>query len=375
MTINFVKLLTTGNRRPSMSTMHTTNADLLMFSKWSPFGLGATFLGLYIAHKLWHVLLFCYVYIRPKSSVKLRYGSDHSNNIYAVVTGAGSGIGLEIVCKLLEDNVNVIAVSLPIDRKNFISRTGNLVNQTKCHFVGIDILDGVTKAVEKVLKHVKEIENIRGEGIDGRILINCVGISNNFPKLFVEHSSSEIKNLMDINLNFTLCLTNSILNSVLNKNKQRGVVFVSSQAGALPGSPLVPLYGCGKAALIHFAKTLQAEEALSNENNLLDVMVAIPGYVNSGKTPAWINLKKTTTRSNNTKKGNFGLGVASPKYIAHSILGNLGYGYPVVLNPYFVHGIQFALLKLCFPESLVQRLSFNELNPVRINKLNEKKRS
>ena len=65
--------------------------------------------------------IFCYVYIRPKSSVKLRYGSDHSNNIYAVVTGAGSGIGLEIVCKLLEDNVNVIAVSLPTDRKNFIS--------------------------------------------------------------------------------------------------------------------------------------------------------------------------------------------------------------------------------------------------------------
>eukprot|EP00944_MAST-04C_sp_MAST-4C-sp1_P003056 g3056.t1 len=358
--------------------MYTRNADLLMYNIWSPFGLGEIFLGLYIAHKLWRVLCFCHVYIRPKSSVKLRYGSDESNNIYAVVTGAGSGIGLEIVCKLLEDNVNVIAVSLPTDRKDFMIHTGNLVEQrhlkSKCHFVGIDILDGVTKGVEKVLKHVKEIKKIRGEEIDGRILINCVGISNNFPKLFVEHSSSEITNLMDINLNFSLCLTNSILNSVLNKNKQRGVVFVSSQAGALPGSPLVPLYGCGKAALIHFAKSLQAEEALSNEKNLLDVMVAIPGYVDSGKTPAWINLKKTT-RSNTTKKGRFGLGVASPKYIAHSILGNLGYGYPVVLSPYFVHGIQFALLKLCFPEFLVQRLSFNELNPVRINKLNEEKRS
>lgn len=352
------------------------NPGLLIHNIWSPLGLSAIFVALYIAHKLFCVLQFFGVYIRPNSSVKLRYGSDQSNNIYAVVTGAGSGIGLEIVCKLLEENVNVIAVSLPTDRKNFITHTGKLIKQhhlnSKCYFVGIDILDGVTKGVERVLKEVNVIKNKEGE-FDGRILINCVGVSNNVPKLFVEHSSNEIKNLMDINLNFTLCLTNAVLNNVLNKSKQRGVVFVSSQAGALPGSPLVPLYGCSKAALIHLAKSLQAEESLSNEKKLLDVMVAIPGYVNSGKTPAWINSKKAA-RSIANKKSSFGLGVASPKFIAHAILGNLGYGYPVVLSPYFVHGIQFAFLNLCFPEFLVQHLSFNELNPVRINKLDEKKK-
>ena len=56
------------------------------------------------------------------------------------------------------------------------------------------------------------------------------------------------------------------------------------------------------------------------------------------------------------KNNNFNFGIASPRFIAHSILGNLGYNYPIVLSPYIIHGIQFAILDSFVPEYIIQLL-------------------
>ena len=63
---------------------------------------------------------FMFAYWRPYINIKKRYGADKANNrTYALVSGAGTGIGLEIVCKLLMENINVIATSLPRDKNDF----------------------------------------------------------------------------------------------------------------------------------------------------------------------------------------------------------------------------------------------------------------
>ena len=97
---------------------------------------------------------------------------------------------------------------------------------------------------------------------------------------------------------------------------------------------------------------IKAEDEFSNTKRPMDILVAIPGYVNSGNTPNW------------KKNNNSSIGIASPRFIAHSILGNLGYNYPTLLSPYIIHGIQFAILDALVPEYIIQLLSFYELNSV-----------
>ena len=310
------------------------------------------FIFFIIYPKLIHFMNFMFAYWRPYINIKKRYGADKPNNrTYALVSGAGTGIGLEIVCKLLMENINVIATSLPRDKNDFnktvkcLIKENNLTSQV--HFIGIDIIaKGAVSSASDLLEKLDAFFN--ANSIDLQILINCVGISNDYPKKFMDHEMKEIENLLNINLNFTVVLTNLILKKYFDYDKQCGVVFVSSQAGALPGSPLVPIYGCCKAALIHLGKTIKAEDEFSNTKKPIDVLIAIPGYVNSGKTPIWTNTKN-------------GFGIASPRFIAHSILGNLGYNSPIVFSPYIVHGIQFAILDSWLSDYIIQMLSWNEL--------------
>ena len=267
------------------------------------------------------------------------------------------------------ENINVIATSLPQHEESFLLTTSifleknNLVS--KCYFIGADITKGAQRSMNII---TKKIDNLResvakDKKLSLQILVNNVGLSNNYPKTFIEHETFEIENLLSINLLFTTILTNCVMKKYFNYDKQCGTIFVSSQAGALPGSPLVPLYGCCKAALIHLGKSIEAEDKFSNTKRTMDVLVAIPGYVASGKTPNWIKMK------NENKIDRGSIGVATPYFIANSIMNNLGYSYPMVLSPYIIHGIQFAFLETFLPEYVIQLLSFHELNPVRLKRI------
>lgn len=159
----------------------------------------------------------------------------------ALVTGASSGIGLEISKKLLNLGYNVLGVArnfnnTSIDNPSFKKLEFDLTNFSQ---------------YESFFKPFKNSQ-------DFYILINCAGIG-----LFGLHEELKIKNLLGmLNLNFIspILLTNIFLRD-LKKNK--GFIFNISSITALQDSPLASAYSASKAGLSHFGNSLFAESRKS----------------------------------------------------------------------------------------------------------------
>merc|ERR1711969_510733 len=124
--------------------------------------------------------------------------------------------------------------------------------------------------------------------------------------------------MLAINLRFPARLTLALLPGMLARARAQprrrcGVLIVSSQAGAMPGSPFVAPYGSAKAGLCHLARTLACEHEADIRAGRLDLTCYIPGYVAAGRSPAIA--KKTRV-----------FGMVTPARLARDALAKLGCG-------------------------------------------------
>ena len=287
-------------------------------------------------------------FIRPDTKLMERYGAKRQP--WALVTGAGAGIGLEMSRILYSKGFAVVGVSLPHEEATFraafpLKRDKSpRTSRGSVAFIGTDVSDIVT-SLKRIKKRIALIK--KNSGVL-KIIINNVGISNKTPKRFHEHSQYEIDKLLKVNLSFCCHLTRELLPGLLNaatSKKKSALVFVSSMAGSLPSSPLVSIYGACKAALISLSNSIKIE----NNCNNLDVLCVTPGYVNSGRTPAW------TKRSES-------IGIASPQVIAFLSLGKLG--VCDVISPYPIHSLQFNILKILIPDYFTSWMALKTLEGV-----------
>jgi short-subunit dehydrogenase len=189
-------------------------------------------------------------------------------NKVVVVTGAGGGIGGELVLELLARGAKVAAVDLRQDgldttTKNAGENAGNLSTHT------LDITD---KAA--VAKLPEQIEKSHGR-VDA--LINCAGIIQPFVKVN-DLDYDAIDRVMNVNFYGTLYMTKSFLPHLLKRDEAH-LVNVSSMGGFLP-VPGQSIYGASKAAVKLMTEGLYAE--------LLDtpvrVSVVFPGATNTNIT-------------------------------------------------------------------------------------------
>lgn len=179
-----------------------------------------------------------------------------------LVTGAGGGIGKEMVKTLLDKGAKIIAVDLREDSLNELKKelnTDNLEIQT------LDITD--RKAVEALAGKFGDIDG----------LINNAGIIQPFVK--VNNLDYEaIERVMKVNFYGMLYMTKSFLPHLL-KRPEAYIVNVSSMGGFLP-VPGQSIYGASKAAVKLFTEGLYAE--LSNTD--VHVTVVFPGATETNIT-------------------------------------------------------------------------------------------
>ena len=193
-----------------------------------------------------------------------------------VVTGAGSGMGRQVVLELLRRGARVAAIDVNPKTLSATAATVGGAGDTLATFV--------VNVTDKVVVDALPDQVVACFGtVDG--LINCAGIIQPFVRLN-DLDYEAIDRVFDVNWRGTLYMTKAFLPLLLMRPEAH-VVNVSSMGGFLP-VPGQTAYGASKAAVKLMTEGLYAELADTN----VRVTVILPGAVatniaaNSGVTIA-----------------------------------------------------------------------------------------
>lgn len=182
-----------------------------------------------------------------------------------VVTGAGGGIGREIVLNLLSKGARVAAADL---NKVALDETEKLANQKgfklSSHIVNLTDREAVEALPSQVIDYHGAVDGI----------INNAGIIQPFVPIN-ELDYDKIKLVMDINFYGTLYMTKTFLPYLL-KRPVGHITNISSMGGFLP-VPGQSIYGASKAAVKLMTEGLRSE--LNGTN--VKVTVVFPGGVST----------------------------------------------------------------------------------------------
>jgi NAD(P)-dependent dehydrogenase (short-subunit alcohol dehydrogenase family) len=176
-----------------------------------------------------------------------------------VVTGAGSGMGRELVLDLLRRGARVAAVDIS---EKALADTAGLAQSKDLETFTLSVTDRV--AVEALPHAVMA----RFSAVDG--IINNAGIIQPFVPL-KDLDYAQIDRVFDVNFRGTLYMTKAFLPLLLERPEGH-VVNVSSMGGFLP-VPGQTIYGASKAAVKLMTEGLHAELLESR----VRVTVVFPG--------------------------------------------------------------------------------------------------
>jgi short-subunit dehydrogenase len=181
-----------------------------------------------------------------------------------VVTGAGGGIGSELVCQLLEKGAKVAAIIHKSGLEEMKSLAAVYGDKISIHLADVTNREDVEKLPE-------EIAAIHGH-IDG--IINNAGILQHFLSVN-DLDYEQIQRVMNVNFFGTLYMCKSFLPHLLQRPEAH-ITNVSSMGGFLP-VPLQSIYSASKAAVKMLTEGLHLELRETN----VDVTVVFPGGVDT----------------------------------------------------------------------------------------------
>ncbi len=194
---------------------------------------------------------------KEKERLKNRYGE------WAIVTGASSGIGLELATQLGKSGFNLI-----INARNE-ERLRNAEDQLKRHDIQVKLaISDLSEStgIEKIIQASK--------GLNVGLLVNNAGYGTS--GLFVESSLHDEIAMLRVNCEAVLSLTH-YFSQRFKQQRRGGIIFLSSLV-AFQGVPYAANYAATKAYIQSFAEALAVEMKPFD----VDVLAAAPGPVESG---------------------------------------------------------------------------------------------
>jgi NAD(P)-dependent dehydrogenase (short-subunit alcohol dehydrogenase family) len=179
----------------------------------------------------------------------------------ALIIGGSSGIGLSIARALKADGFELTLASRTRDKVETAAA------ELGAHAVTADVADGADCA--RIVEEHRE----RYGRLD--LLINSagIGIAGNVDEL----SPKQIDLQLDVNLRGLVLVTAAAL--PLLRDARGLVVNLASIAGTM-GTPLLPIYGAAKAAVIQFTDTLNRGE----QDHGVRATAISPGFVDTPMT-------------------------------------------------------------------------------------------
>lgn len=185
------------------------------------------------------------------------------NKSFSLITGASSGIGLEIAKELASRGKNVLLTARR--EKRLIKLQNEIISKfnVECDFICADLSQD--KSVTKIFNFCKQ----RGYFIN--ILINNAGYA--LPNFFHNTPIEEEEKFLRVLSISVISLTKIFLNEMIKKNDGK-IMIVSSVAAYAPPSKIQSLYGPVKTFMNRFSEALNLSY---NKNNIYSTAVC-PGY-------------------------------------------------------------------------------------------------
>jgi len=172
--------------------------------------------------------------------ISLEKGIDHVirtniNNGYWIITGANSGIGLELTRKLDKMGKNLILVDKDTDKLTLYDK--HIINKTDLSW-----FDDIRELTDRITKH--------------RIfcLINNAGIG--FKGSFAQLSMDKISETIDVNVSSGVLLTKLLLDKLI---KDESVIVNIASSVAYNPLPYMSMYAASKAFLLSWSQSLSYE--------------------------------------------------------------------------------------------------------------------
>jgi NAD(P)-dependent dehydrogenase (short-subunit alcohol dehydrogenase family) len=164
-------------------------------------------------------------------------------NKIAIVTGGGSGIGLAIARKFVQNNILTIIIGRDPQKLNKAkAELGKLCAPVSCDLAN---LSAIPKLVKQLLDEYGHID----------ILVNNAGI--NMKKEFTEVTDDEFQNIMLTNVTAVFALSREVVKNMVSKGGG-SIINISSMASQY-GIPKVIAYTASKSAIEGMTKAMAVE--------------------------------------------------------------------------------------------------------------------
>lgn len=181
----------------------------------------------------------------------------HLKNRTAVITGGGTGIGLEIARRLAADGANCVLMGRNFERLETEAKEIPRARAVQC-----DVTDQAS--VDDAFASARADNPVT-------ILVNNAGIASSAP--FHRMDEAEFLRIQDVNVTGVFRCTKAAANELRAADFAR-LINISSIAG-LSGGPYISHYCTSKHAVIGMTRALAAEWAKTNAT----VNAICPGYV------------------------------------------------------------------------------------------------
>jgi len=188
---------------------------------------------------------------RPQEETVLDQNGKRLTGHWALVTGAGRGIGAEIAHHFASAGSSLVLTELPqlMDQLEEVAADlrAKYGIEVKCELLDLRSIDGIEAFVR----------SIEQQGVELNYLINNAGVNLLSPALNL--SQEEWDFVVDTNLKGTFFLTREAA-KVMVRKKRGSIVMIASQHGVVGNENRAP-YCASKAGIIHLTKALAIEWA------------------------------------------------------------------------------------------------------------------
>lgn len=200
--------------------------------------------------------------MRLSSSEKIRLKSRYGD--WAIVTGASSGIGLELVMQLADAGFNLVINARNLQKLQKLEKQLRASSKIEVKVVAADVSD--PESINRI------IHSTQGLKIGLLIASAGYGTSGNF----IDSSLHSELDMLKVNCDALLSLTH-YYGQLFAQQKRGGIILMSSMV-AFQGTPFAANYAATKA----YVQTLAEGIAVELKSCGVDVLAAAPGPVESG---------------------------------------------------------------------------------------------
>jgi len=187
----------------------------------------------------------------------------------AVITGAGSGIGLSIAERCSLEGMKVVLADID---KRFLRRATRKMEKLGASFLTIQT--DVSKLSEMQILAEKTIERFGAV----HLLFNNAGVSN--PKYFWNYTLNDWKWQIGVNLWGVIHGIHVFMPIMRKQDTECHIINTASMEGLLSGSgPGGTIYGLTKHAIVSLSESMRTE--LTQTKSKIKVSVLCPGWVST----------------------------------------------------------------------------------------------